>query len=67
VGISACRGLRATKLPPPLVRTPICSQRAGPVNMFAPKSSVTVKSPFVTGTPEPVSGPATTVAPPAES
>src|SRR5437867_1717813 len=56
-GVSGWRGVRKVKLfpsPPPLVRTPICSQRAAPVKGFGPNSplalSCTVNKPLVTGT-----------------
>lgn len=47
-GVSGWRGASGTNDAPPLVRTAISSQRGGPVNTPAPKSSVIVNSPSLT-------------------
>ena len=51
VAVIACRGLRGVYGPVlPFVRTPISSHRAEPSKTLPPKSSVTAKSPLLTGT-----------------
>ena len=52
---------RTVNATPPLVRAPISSQRSAPVNTPAPKASVAVNRPLLTGVAEFVSGPAMTV------
>ena len=47
--MSFWRGDSVVKLVAPLVRTAMSSQRALPLNTPAPKSSMTVNSPLVTG------------------
>ena len=49
VGVTGWREVNVVKAVAPFVRTPISSQRAGPVNTPLPKSSVIVNSPLVTG------------------
>src|SRR6266571_6194848 len=56
--VSGWRGLSVVKPAPRLVRTPISSQRGGPVNTEAPKSTVMVNSPPVTAVAALVTGPA---------
>ena len=55
VAVIGWRGMRLVNAPPPLVRTPISSQRPVPVK-FAPKSSATVNKPLLTLTGALVSG-----------
>ena len=58
MGVNSCKGFNAVKEAPPLVRTPIDSQRFAP-GKFSPKSSVTMKRPLVTPTSRFVSVPPT--------
>ena len=60
VAINLCRGASVVKLPVPVVRAAISSQRCAPIlNGLLPKSSVTLNTPLLTATAELVAGPAT--------
>src|ERR1019366_4381201 len=47
-GVSGCRGGSVVKLPPPFVRTLISSQRSGPLNTPAPRSTFAMNRPLLT-------------------